>query len=48
MDHAIKEAILEGIPFQMIKKKLFKTFPNAEADFKETKGLRGLHQKVYR
>ena len=46
MDHAIKEAILEGIPFQMIKKKLFKTYPNAEANFKETKGLQRLYQKV--
>ena len=30
MDHAIKEAILDGLPFQMIKKKLVKTYPNAE------------------
>ena len=30
----------------MIMKKLFKKFPKAEADFKETKGLRRLHQKV--
>ena len=46
MDHAIKEAILDGLPFQMIKKKLVKTYHNAEANFKETKGLQRLYQKV--
>ena len=46
MNHTIKEGISDGLAFQMIKKKLFKTFPSAAEEFKGTKGLRRLYQKV--
>ena len=48
MDYTIEEGIKAGLPFQTIKKKLFKTFPSAAEEFKGTKGLRRLYQKVHR
>lgn len=47
MDWVIEEGILDGVPFQQIKKKLFKTFSSAE-DFKSAKGMRRLYQKFHR
>ena len=48
MDNDIEDGILDGLPFQQIKKKIFKTFPDAVNDFQGTKRIRRLYSKFYR
>ena len=48
MDDTIQEAINDGLSFQHVKKKLFKDFPSMDEEFKGSKGLRRLYQKVHR
>ena len=47
-DRVIEQAILDGLAFQQVRKKVYQTFPNAEAEFSGTKGVRKLYSKFHR